>query len=107
VASAATWGRRLDTERLREAVVDWAHGLIAINQRRRAARPRLRAALLVVFALWLTTVTLLVVLAIPPGRWGDVNWFTLLWWTAFGVAGRRVHTGPRRAIELNSGTPAP
>jgi hypothetical protein len=50
VASAATWGRRLDTERLREAVVDWAHGLIAINQRRRAARPRLRAALLVVFA---------------------------------------------------------
>jgi hypothetical protein len=107
VEAAVTWGRALDTPQLRGAAVDWAHGLVEINQRRRDARPRLRALLVVVLALWLTAVVARVVFAVAQQRWGDVNWLTLVWWTGTGVVLWRMNTGPQRAIELNSGTPAP
>jgi hypothetical protein len=106
VQAAATWGRALDEPRLRAATVDWAQQLVEINRRRMAERPQLRGWLIVVLVPWGTGVLARVAFAVAQGRWGDVNWFMVLVYLAFGVQAWRRHTGPQPAIERNSGPPA-
>lgn len=102
VESAVTWGRELADQRLRAAVVDWAECLMDLNRRRRAARPRMSALLGVVLVLWLVAVVTRVTLAVVQHRWGDVNWGTVAVWAVCGASAWWAHTGPRRAVRLNS-----
>lgn len=106
VESAVTWGRALETDQLRAAAVDWAQQLIEAEQRRRAARPRLRAALLTVFALWATLFVGRLVVLLAQGRWDDVRWSTVVVYGVLLLVGWRLRTAPRRAIERNGGPAA-
>jgi len=102
VRRAATWGRALAEPRLRTATVAWARRLVEMDERRRAERPQLRTSLVVVVALWAALVLARIVFAVATGRWGDVNWGTVVVYTLFAAQGWRRLTGPQRAIQRNS-----
>ncbi|GAB4079364.1 hypothetical protein GCU67_14985 [Modestobacter muralis] len=105
VGRAVRWGRTVEEPALRPVAVEWAQRLMALDRRRRAARPRLRGWLVVLLVTWASLVVGRVVLAVAQGRWSDVNWLTVALYTAAAVAGWRLRTGPQRAVERN-GAPA-
>ncbi|MCW2509969.1 MAG: rane protein of unknown function [Modestobacter sp.] len=106
VQRAVTWGRALEEPELRVAAVDWAQQLVELRRRRRAARRQLRGWLVVVLVLWVTFILARVSFAVAQGRWSDVNWSTVVCYSGGAIAGWRLHTGPGRAIERNSGPPS-
>ena len=101
VASAVSWGRALDDQRLRAVAVDWARELVERERSRRAARPQLHVWLLVAGVLWTTSIVAFVVFAVAQDRWGDVNWGNVVVYLGIGLVGWRRRTGPERAIQRN------
>jgi hypothetical protein len=106
VGRAVRWGRVVEDPALRPAAVDWAHRLVELDRRRRDARPQLRRWLVVLLVAWAALVVGRIVVAVAQGRWSDVNWGTVVLYAAAAVVGRRLMTGPRRAIERNGGPAA-
>ncbi|SDH04014.1 hypothetical protein [Klenkia brasiliensis] len=97
VEDAVLWGRRLEDPAERAAVVDLVQAGLP--------RPFLEGRstwVVVAVVIWGTAVAAMVVFAVVDGRWGDVNWFTLVWLApAVWMAGNT-----RRAIRRNSDPPA-
>lgn len=103
VEGAVAWGRRLDDDRLRAAVVEWAVEQQAAEKRRRDRRPVLRTGVLVLFTGCGTFLLGWVVFAIAQDRPGDVPWLAVAQWlVSAGVAAHR-QRAPARAIQRNGG----
>jgi hypothetical protein len=100
VERAVTWGRELQDERLRAAVVDWARELQRLTAERRARHPTRRRVLLGLLLAWLLTGLGVAAVQIAHGDLGPLVrigiYAVLLAWP-----GRRLATGPRRAAERN------
>ncbi|MGY1858258.1 hypothetical protein [Modestobacter sp. SYSU DS0290] len=105
VENAVTWGKELADPRLRAATAEWAQQQVEL----RAVRPRWIDGrwLPVLVVAWGAGIAAYVVFAVVQGDWGDVNWFSGLSWLGWGVLGWRMRGGPQRALQRNSGPPAP
>jgi hypothetical protein len=105
VEGALTWGRELQDERLRAAVVDWARELQRAAAERRHRHPTRRRILLGLLLVWGTGALVLAAVQIAHGDLGAlvtaVGYAVLVGWPGW-LAVR----GPRRAIERNSGRPS-
>jgi uncharacterized membrane protein YqjE len=103
VERAATWGRELQDDRLRAAVVELAERQAGPGVGRRL--PPLW--LVLIFAAFGAVLVGYLVFSAAQGRWPWGNWLNLVVLLGYGVAGWRWQTGPGRAIRLNSGPRSP
>lgn len=99
VQEAVRQGHELSDPRLRAAVVEQAQHLVA------PAPSRARRWLVGLFVVWLALVSAHLVFLLVQGRWGDVNWFSLVWWLIAGSWALKTRAAARRAVRLNSGPP--
>ena len=105
VEGALTWGRELQDERLRAAVVDWAQELQRLVADRRRRHPTRRRVLLVALLLWAAVVLVIAGVQIAHGDIGPlirIGVYALL----LGWPGWLAARAPQRAIERNSGPPS-
>ena len=105
VTSAVERGRQLEDPALRRAAVDLARLSLAREEPRRAHASMGQRAVVALVAVWVSLVVADAVFSLAFGRFGDVNWFTLL--GAALVVSSPVRRGLRlhRAIELNAERP--
>jgi hypothetical protein len=105
VTTAVERGRQLDDPALRRAAVDLARLSLARDEPRRRRASTGQRAVVVLAAVWVSLVVADAVFALAFGRFGDVNWFTLV--GAALVVSSPVRRGLRlhRAIELNADRP--
>jgi hypothetical protein len=105
VTTAVERGRKLEDPALRRAAVDLARLSLARDEPRLRRPPTGRRVVVVLVAVWVSLVVADAVFALAFGRFGDVNWFTLV--GAALVVSSPVRRGLRlhRAIELNADRP--
>ena len=104
LARQVTRGHAFEDPRLRRAAVDWAGTLLA--QERPRPRTRRGRALLTALVLWAVAVAGLVLHRVLTGRAGDVNWVTVVVWTAAAIYVVRRRRGLLRTVEVNRDLPA-
>jgi hypothetical protein len=102
---ALTWGRELQDERLRAAVVDWARELQRGAAERRHRHPTRRRILLGLLLVWGTGALVLAAVQVAHGDLGPLV-TAAVYGVLLGWPGRLAVRGPRRAIERNSGPPS-
>jgi hypothetical protein len=105
VEGAVAWGRELQDERLRAAVVAWATALRERTDARRRAHPRRAVAARVVMVVWAGLLVVSIGLAVADGEWGHLVQ-SLFYAVGIGLPTALAARGPRRAIERNSGQPS-
>jgi uncharacterized membrane protein YqjE len=103
VERAATWGRELQDDRLRAAVVELAERQTGPGGGRRL----LPLWLVVLYAAFGAVLVGFLVFSAVEGRWPWGNWLNLVVLGGYGVLGWRWQTGPERAVRLNSGPRSP
>ena len=105
VTAAVERGRQLQDPALRRAAVDLARLSLARDEPRRSQASTGQRAVVVMVAVWVSLVVVDAVFALAFGRFGDVNWFTLV--GAALVVSSPLRRGLRlhRAIELNADRP--
>lgn len=96
---AASWGRELQDDRLRAAVVELAERQAGAGGGRRL----LPLWLVLLYAAFGAVLVGFLVFSAAEGRWPWGNWLNLVVLLGYGMAGWRWQTGPGRAVRLNSG----
>jgi hypothetical protein len=105
VEGALAWGRELQDERLRAAVVDWAQELQRLAAERRDRHPTRRRILLCLLLVCGTGVLVLAAVDTAHGHLGSLIRL-VLYAVLFGLPAWLSARAPRRAIERNSGRPS-
>jgi uncharacterized membrane protein YqjE len=100
---AASWGRELQDDRLRAAVVELAERQTGAGGGRRL----LPLWLVLLYAAFGAVLVGFLVFSAAEGRWPWGNWLNLVVLLGYGMAGWRWQTGPGRAVRLNSGPRSP
>ncbi|RFU19460.1 hypothetical protein D0Z06_21585 [Geodermatophilus marinus] len=103
VERAATWGRELQDDRLRAAVVELAERQTGPGGGRRL----LPLWLVVLFAAFGAVLVGFLVFSAAEGRWPWGTWLNLVVLGGYGVVGWRWQTGPGRAVRLNRAPRSP
>ena len=105
VTTAVERGRQLEDPALRRAAVDLARLSLARDEPRRRPATAGQRVVVVLVAVWGSLVVADAVFSLAFGRFGDVNWLTLV--GAALVVSSPVRRGLRlhRAIELNADRP--
>jgi hypothetical protein len=105
VTTAVERGRQLEDPALRRAAVDLARLSLARDEPRRRPSSAGQRVVVVLVAVWGSLVVADAVFSLAFGRFGDVNWLTLV--GAALVVSSPVRRGLRlhRAIELNADRP--
>jgi hypothetical protein len=105
VTTAVERGRELEDPALRRAAVDLARLSLARSQPRGSETSGVSRVVVLLAAVWGTLVVADAVFALAFGRFGDVNWFTLV--GAALVFSSPIRRGLRlhRAIALNADRP--
>jgi Flp pilus assembly protein TadB len=102
IAAEVSRGRQLEDPRLRRAAVDWATRLLEQETLRAPRNARTRRLLLALLTCWASAVFAWLLYRVLTGRPEDVNWVSLVLWTAAAVWIVRRRRRLRRSIVLNA-----